>query len=182
MTYFLIFLAVMVAAAGAMYVVGLNKPQASPDVYEDVLGAPVANLPPVLLPRTPEPGDVDKLSFSLGLRGYRMDQVDEVLDRLRDELAAKNVRIAALESGNAAVSAGSKPAENASHGLEPAADAATGADTYDAGATPLATTPASAGLAAGDAHVRGQAAGTGSSSGSSSGSGLGSGDGIDGEQ
>lgn len=182
MTYFLIFLAVMVAAAAALYVVGLNKPQASPDVYQDVLGAPVANLPPVLLPITPEPGDVDKLRFSLGLRGYRMDQVDEVLDRLRDELAAKNVRIAELESGNAAVSAGSKPAEHASHGLSSVADAASGTDTDDAGATPLATTPASAGLAAGDVQGSGSGAGAGSTSnsGSGSGSGLGAGDGIDG--
>lgn len=134
MTYFLIFLAVMVAAAAALYVVGLNKPQASTEVYDDVLGAPVANLPPVLLPGTPQPADVDKLRFSLGLRGYRMDQVDEVLDRLRDELAAKDLRIAALESGSAS-----------------AADIAAGTDADDAGAAPLAATPGSAGRESGDA-------------------------------
>ncbi|MGO2540987.1 MAG: DivIVA domain-containing protein [Specibacter sp.] len=99
MTYFLIFLAVVVAAAVALYVVGLNKPQADAPVYDDALARPVANLPPVLLPDTPAPADVDRLRFSLGLRGYRMDQVDEVLDRLRDELAAKDLRIAGLEAG-----------------------------------------------------------------------------------
>lgn len=98
MTYFLIFLAVMVAALAALYLVGLNKPQTGADVYNDLLAGPVANLPPVLLPGVPAPADVDKLRFSLGLRGYRMDQVDEVLDRLRDALAAKDLRIAELES------------------------------------------------------------------------------------
>ncbi len=97
MTYFLIFLAVILAAAAAFYVVGLNKPGADAPVYDDTLAPPVANLPPVLLPGAPVPADVDRLRFSLGLRGYRMDQVDEVLDRLRDELAAKNLRIAELE-------------------------------------------------------------------------------------
>ncbi|MHA7305874.1 DivIVA domain-containing protein [Arthrobacter sp. TMN-49] len=101
MTYFLIFLAVMLAAAVVLYVVGLNKPNADAPVYADALGAPVANLPPVLLPVAPQPADVDKLRFSLGLRGYRMDQVDEVLDHLRDELAAKDLRIAELMADDA---------------------------------------------------------------------------------
>ncbi|MGN5731646.1 DivIVA domain-containing protein [Arthrobacter psychrochitiniphilus] len=99
MTYFLIFLAVVVAAVAGLYLVGLKKPQTENAVYDDVLATPVANLPPVLLPVEPAPADVDKLRFSLGLRGYRMDQVDEVLDRLRDELAAKDLRIAELVAG-----------------------------------------------------------------------------------
>ena len=172
MTYFLIFLAVMVAAAAALYVVGLNKPQANTEVYEDVLGTPVANLPPVLLPGAPQPADVDKLRFSLGLRGYRMDQVDEVLDRLRDELAAKDLRIAALESGNAAVPAAAIPA----------ADMATGSEADDAGAAPLAATAASVGLESGNAPDTGSSSGAGPSSGSGAGTGSGSGlvDGNDG--
>ncbi|MBP2413551.1 DivIVA domain-containing protein [Arthrobacter stackebrandtii] len=98
MTYFLIFLAIIVGAAAVFYVVGLNRLDADATVYEDALGAPVASLPPVLLPAAPAPADVDRLRFSLGLRGYRMDQVDEVLDRLRDELALKDAEIARLES------------------------------------------------------------------------------------
>ncbi len=90
----------MLAAAVVLYVVGLNKPGPGA-VYQDGLAAPVANLPPVLLPAEPEPADVDRLRFSLGLRGYRMDQVDEVLDRLRDELAAKDLRIAELLASDA---------------------------------------------------------------------------------
>lgn len=130
-TYFLIFLAVIVAAVASLYVVGLNKPKPEAAAFVDALEAPVASLPPVLLPGTPEPADVDRLRFSLGLRGYRMDQVDEVLDRLRDELAAKDVRIAELESALAgthdAVSPAAAAAEAAVVGGEatgPAVEAA----------------------------------------------------------
>lgn len=92
----------MAAAAVAVYVVGLKRaesePEGSPAVYDDGgLTAPVSSLPPVLLPEKPAAADVDHLRFALGLRGYRMDQVDEVLDKLRDELAAKDARIAELE-------------------------------------------------------------------------------------
>jgi DivIVA domain-containing protein len=44
------------------------------------------------------PDDIDQLRFSLGFRGYRMDEVDTVLDRLTAELAVRDKRIAELES------------------------------------------------------------------------------------
>jgi DivIVA domain-containing protein len=59
---------------------------------------PVANLPPVLLPAEAVPDDVDRIRFSLGLRGYRMDQVDQVLDELRDQLAAKQEEVERLRA------------------------------------------------------------------------------------
>jgi DivIVA domain-containing protein len=59
---------------------------------------PVANLPPVLLPDEAAPADVDGVRFSLGLRGYRMDQVDQVLDELRDQLAAKHAEVERLRA------------------------------------------------------------------------------------
>ncbi|WP_051298638.1 DivIVA domain-containing protein [Arthrobacter castelli] len=62
---------------------------------------PAQNLPPVLLPDDPAPADVDRLRFSAGMRGYRMDQVDEVLDILRDALAAKDRQLAEFQSGSA---------------------------------------------------------------------------------
>ena len=40
---------------------------------------------------------VDGLRFSLAFRGYRMDEVDAVLDRLAAELEARDRRIAELE-------------------------------------------------------------------------------------
>ena len=41
--------------------------------------------------------DVDQLRLSVGLRGYRMEQVDVVLDRLRDELVRRDTTIADRE-------------------------------------------------------------------------------------
>jgi DivIVA domain-containing protein len=42
--------------------------------------------------------DVDALRFTLALRGYRMDEVDDVIDRLLDELDRRDARIAELEA------------------------------------------------------------------------------------
>ena len=54
---------------------------------------PLGQLPPY-----PSAEDIDALRFSLGLRGYRMDEVDRVLDHLRDELIIRDLRIAELEA------------------------------------------------------------------------------------
>ena len=53
-------------------------------------------------PAVPEAGllardDVDKVRFSVGARGYRMDEVDDVLDRLAYEIDVRERRIAELE-------------------------------------------------------------------------------------
>jgi DivIVA domain-containing protein len=51
------------------------------------------------LPEAPlQPADLAGLRFAVGLRGYRMDQVDQVLDRVAAELASRDERIAALEA------------------------------------------------------------------------------------
>jgi DivIVA domain-containing protein len=42
--------------------------------------------------------DVDSLRFNVGARGYRMDEVDVVLDRLSAEVSQRDARIAALEA------------------------------------------------------------------------------------
>ncbi|MHA7210892.1 DivIVA domain-containing protein [Arthrobacter sp. MDT1-65] len=67
---------------------------------------PVASLPPVLLPEAPSAHDVDAIRFGLGLRGYRMDQVDEVLDRLAAALEDRDAVIAGLRSQLAGRDAG----------------------------------------------------------------------------
>lgn len=41
--------------------------------------------------------DLDQVRFSVGLRGYRMEEVDDVLDRLAREVALRDRRIAVLE-------------------------------------------------------------------------------------
>ncbi len=83
------------------------------------LAEPVANLPPVLLPAHPRAGDIDRLRFSAGFRGYRMDQVDEVLDILRDELADLDQQIAQLTSEDAANSGDEDQSRDASTGSPP---------------------------------------------------------------
>ena len=45
--------------------------------------------------------DLDELRFDVTVRGYRMSQVDGVVDRLRRELREKDEHIAFLESGSA---------------------------------------------------------------------------------
>jgi len=42
--------------------------------------------------------DVDGVRFSVGMRGYRMDEVDDVLDRLAAEVQLRDARIDELES------------------------------------------------------------------------------------
>jgi DivIVA domain-containing protein len=56
---------------------------------------PALGLPPE--PLSAE--DLDGLRFSSAVRGYRMDEVDAVLDRVRDELAARDAVIADLRAG-----------------------------------------------------------------------------------
>jgi DivIVA domain-containing protein len=41
--------------------------------------------------------DLDVLRFSVGFRGYRMDEVDEVLDRITSELESRDKHIAELD-------------------------------------------------------------------------------------
>lgn len=43
-------------------------------------------------------GDLRELRFGVGLRGYAMDQVDALLDRLAAEVEARDARIAELSS------------------------------------------------------------------------------------
>lgn len=62
------------------------------------LEPPVRSLPPVGLPDPPRPADLDRLRFAVALRGYRMDQVDAVLDRLRDRLVAQDREIDRLRA------------------------------------------------------------------------------------
>jgi DivIVA domain-containing protein len=58
---------------------------------------PVSTVPPVSLsadPLTPE--SLEAVRFSPALRGYRMDQVDAVLARVIEELAARDDQIHSL--------------------------------------------------------------------------------------
>jgi DivIVA domain-containing protein len=57
--------------------------------------------PDLVVPWLPDhditPEDVAAVRFAVAFRGYRMEQVDDVLERLGQELTARDQRIAALE-------------------------------------------------------------------------------------
>ncbi|HWH29655.1 MAG TPA: DivIVA domain-containing protein [Mycobacteriales bacterium] len=56
--------------------------------------------PDLVLPDRPlEPADVVAVRFSTAVRGYRMDEVDRVLERLAEELAERDRQIAELIAG-----------------------------------------------------------------------------------
>jgi DivIVA domain-containing protein len=101
-SFFLIFLAIALIGAalfvGADFASGPFRIRRAGGTVADGFDDPVAALPPVLLPAQAGPADVDRLRFALGLRGYRMDQVDQVLDELRDQIAAKNGEIERLRA------------------------------------------------------------------------------------
>ncbi|MET1088621.1 MAG: DivIVA domain-containing protein [Arthrobacter sp.] len=118
MSFFLVFLAVLLIGAVLWASVGGSAGKKGrrplPALLDAGIEEPPANLPPVLLPANAAPEDVDSVRFALGLRGYRMDQVDQVLDELRDQLAASRhevetlrVRLAALEQPAPAAADGS---------------------------------------------------------------------------
>ncbi len=63
------------------------------------LGTPAGDPPPIpehAGPVTAE--DLGEVRFPVVLRGYRMDAVDALLDRISGEIAARDARIAALEN------------------------------------------------------------------------------------
>jgi DivIVA domain-containing protein len=57
---------------------------------------PTSTLPDVELPQHVVTEDVDAIRFSVGFRGYRMDEVDAVLDRLGLELGERDEEIREL--------------------------------------------------------------------------------------
>jgi DivIVA domain-containing protein len=101
-SFFLVFLAIVLVGAVLWASLG-RRPRKSghrplPALLDGGFEQPPANLPPVLLPANAAPEDVDRVRFSLGLRGYRMDQVDQVLDELRDQLAARRQEVEELRA------------------------------------------------------------------------------------
>ena len=85
----LLLLAVLVVVAIA--VVAAGHGDGLPDVTPDHNGA-------ILPEREMRRTDVDELHLSLAVRGYRTDEVDDVLDRLALEIEERDQRIAELEA------------------------------------------------------------------------------------
>ena len=63
------------------------------------MSEPMPDRPDLALPNEGmlERTHVDRVRFSVGARGYRMDEVDDVLDRLAREIEVREDRIAELE-------------------------------------------------------------------------------------
>lgn len=82
---------VLAAVLGAVAVVATGRGGA--------LGEQEPDRPPLRLPdgRRLESRDLDRVRFPLAFRGYRMADVDEVLDRLAGEMSERDRRIHALE-------------------------------------------------------------------------------------
>lgn len=88
----LVLLLVAVVVAGAAVAVGTGR-------LVGGLDEPTTSRPLRALPDGPLAAeDLDRVRFSLGLRGYRMDEVDAALDRVRDEVAERDARLAELEA------------------------------------------------------------------------------------
>ncbi|WP_309080103.1 DivIVA domain-containing protein [Zhihengliuella sp.] len=83
MTLALLFLAILVLGTTALLVFGRGRAAGAPGAGLDE--AP-SSLPPVFLPERPGAADVRDVRFSLAFRGYRCDQVDEVIDALSAEI------------------------------------------------------------------------------------------------
>jgi DivIVA domain-containing protein len=89
----IVLLLAVLAVLGGVVLVAAGRGTAMPDAEPD--RAPLGVLPPDAV----GPPEVERLRFSLAFRGYRMDEVDDVLDRLTAELADRDARIAELETG-----------------------------------------------------------------------------------
>ena len=102
MSFFLVFVAIVLAAVAILVGTDLAprvfRRRTGEQPFEDGFDEPVASLPAVLLPDDAESADVDRIRFAVGVRGYRMDQVDQVLDELRDQIARKDREIASLRT------------------------------------------------------------------------------------
>jgi DivIVA domain-containing protein len=87
----LLLVLVLLGVLGAVAVLAAGRGGAMADASRD--RAPGAALPEGEV----TPDDVEHLRFSLAFRGYRMDEVDETLDRLGAQLAQRDARITELE-------------------------------------------------------------------------------------
>ncbi|MFE7469351.1 cell division protein DivIVA [Streptomyces sp. NPDC057499] len=97
--WFLLVTMVVVVAAVTLAVVGGGRTAILQDVAPERLTDPLPATRPV------GRADLDALRIPVALRGYRMMDVDETLDRLGAELAERDARIAELESALAGVQA-----------------------------------------------------------------------------
>ncbi|MFE7611385.1 MULTISPECIES: DivIVA domain-containing protein [Streptomyces] len=119
MFWFLLIAMVVVVAAVTLVVLGGDDGGGLRDAEPDRLYDPLPDDRPVVR------ADVDAVRIPLSVRGYRMSEVDDVLDRLGAELTERDARIAELEAAlagaHAAAMGGPGPAREHRPGLGTAA-------------------------------------------------------------
>ncbi|MER7109064.1 DivIVA domain-containing protein [Streptomyces sp. NPDC000229] len=106
---------VVVVAAVTLAVIGGGESDVLPEA------APEHTVDQLPLTRPVDRADIDALRLPLAPRGYRMAEVDDVLDRLGAELAERDARIAELEAalaGARAEASGRPPAAGEAPGEE----------------------------------------------------------------
>ena len=89
---------VLVAVALVVAVLGVATGRLPADPLSDA----VRTTPDPGLPERPQADDVDAVRFDTALRGYRMEDVDDRLEVLRDELAERERTLAELRAQTAA--------------------------------------------------------------------------------
>jgi DivIVA domain-containing protein len=83
----------------AVLLVGVFGAMIAGWVRYDPMPEPVTTQPDTGLPEHFRAPDITAVHFDTALRGYRMDQVDAVLDRLQERLADQERELAALRGG-----------------------------------------------------------------------------------
>ncbi|MFB8242501.1 DivIVA domain-containing protein [Kitasatospora purpeofusca] len=89
---FWVIVVAMAVVVGGAALVALGGGGSLPEAVQDRISARLPQDRPL------GRADVDALRLPMALRGYRMDEVDDVLDRLGAELAHRDDRIAELEA------------------------------------------------------------------------------------
>ncbi|GAA0376348.1 DivIVA domain-containing protein [Streptomyces blastmyceticus] len=107
MFWFLLIALVVVVAAVTLFVVGGGSGVSLPEAEPDRIAWPLP------ADRPTSRADVDAVRLPLAVRGYRMTETDDVLDRLGAELAERDARIAELERALAVARAEAEAARGA---------------------------------------------------------------------
>ncbi|SOB82245.1 DivIVA domain-containing protein [Streptomyces sp. 1331.2] len=116
---FWVIVVAMAVVVGGAALVALGGGGSMPEAVPDRIAARLPQDRPL------GKADVDELRLPMALRGYRMDEVDDVLDRLGAELAYRDARIAELEAA-----AHLRGAVEATNGPDPAAEPLPGLEQF----------------------------------------------------
>ncbi|MEU6231776.1 DivIVA domain-containing protein [Kitasatospora sp. NPDC047058] len=107
---FWVIVVAMAVVVGGAALVALGGGGSLPEAVHDRIAARLPQDRPL------SQDDVDGIRLPMAVRGYRMDEVDDVLDRLGAELAYRDARIAELEAAatvHGAIEAGGGPVAGA---------------------------------------------------------------------